>query len=227
MAASHVQTVTNIDFGVSTLAVSVPTVAAGNTLIAFFSWLNNTSTVTIADDRGNTWNTFRNPTSAGSSDGRGGIGVALNCAAGTTIVTATVAGGAVTIEMHVMEFVPPDANSAVDQHNALGQVNPGTGVDATRSGTITTTQAGDALAAASFDVSNTSLPTAGSAPWVTRGAGTFGRSESQIQAAAGLVEGTFTETDATSSQVTLVMSIALVAGAASPRGGGLSLLGVG
>lgn len=212
MAAAYVKSGANIDFGVTTVAVTITSVTAGSALVAFCSWLSATITLSsITDSKSQSWTLLDNPTT-NAGNGRAASGYTLNVGAGNTTVTMTVSAG-VTAEIHVLEFSGVATSSAEDGHVAQAQSNPGTAANAETSTTITTTVAGDAVAGCTFDLSNTDSASAVGTGFTIAATGTFGKSEYQIQSAAGSIAATFTEDDASSQNITLVLAL-------KPAGGG-------
>lgn len=220
MPAAYVKSGANIDFGATTVAVTLTSVTAASALVAFCSWLSTTITLTsITDSKSQTWTLLDNPTT-NTGDGRAASGYTLNVGAGNTTITMTLSAG-VTAEIHAIEFSGVATSAAADGHTAQAQSNPGTGANAETSGAITTTTAGDAVAGCTFDMSNTDAGATVGTGFTIAATGTYGKSEYQIQSAAGSIAATFTEDDASCESVTLVLAL-LAAGA----GGGASVVPV-
>lgn len=211
MAAAYVKSGANIDFGATTVAVTITSVTAASALVAFSSWLSTTITLSsITDSKSQTYTLLDNPTT-NTGNGRAASGYTLNVGAGNTTITMTLSAG-VTAELHVLEFSGLATSTAEDGHTAQAQSNPGTGANAETSGAIVTTVAGDAVAACTFDLSNTDAASAVGTGYTIAATGTFGKSEYQIQAAAGSIAGTFTEDDASSQNITLVLALKAAGG---------------
>jgi hypothetical protein len=90
---------------------------AGNTLVAFFNWAGNQSTVTISDTLGNTWVRAGNNIANGSNEGMT-VWVATNCKGGSNTITGTVGVGAQYLFITVQEFSPSSGFGAVQQNTS-------------------------------------------------------------------------------------------------------------
>lgn len=200
MAAGFVQGNSQVDFGVTSVSVTLTGVAAGNTLAVFVGWIGTTQT--LASVTGGSFTLQDNPTDV-STFGRVAQGYAANVAGGNTTVTANFSG-AVTGSLHAIELSGVPTGLPQDDHKVNVQVNPGTGTDATTS-TPATVSAGGILLGASFDLSNTSAPNAGTG-FTSVSSVSAGRSEYQLIASSGTQAATFTETESTGANGTLAMS---------------------
>ena len=169
-------------------------VKAGNLIAVYVAWTNTTDTLSsVTDSLGNTYTLVQNPTSWGY--GRAAGAYAKNILGGACAVTATFSPGAFSARtIIVREISGADAFSPLDGSAAQGQTNPGIGIDTVTSGAITTTANGDYIFAATTDQGQASTLNPGTG--FTGGASftspVGGRSEDQIQSAAGSIAATFT-----------------------------------
>lgn len=124
----------------SSVAAAALTVTAGNMLVVTVTTWNNSGshTVTVADDKGNTWNSAVSvEDSSGTGDAsKATIYYAMNCAAGSTTVTVSSSLGSTAFEGNVSEFSGLLTASALDvtansPHNSGGtSCTPTTGTTA-------------------------------------------------------------------------------------------------
>lgn len=114
------------------------------------------SSVTISncsDTRGNTWSPVPNAT--GGSGGHQAIRYAKNVLAGANTVQCTMTGTATALTLDIFEKSGVDRTSPLDQSKLAQQVDPGTGVDAVSSGSVTTTADGELILGATLQVGST------------------------------------------------------------------------
>ena len=208
MASGYLQSGANIDFSVSTVAVTLTGVTAGSGFYVVACWLNTTETLTsIVSDKDGAATLVNNPVTIGTA-GRVAHGYILaGAVGGSTVFTATKSAAAGTFELHVFEL-----SSVATKTDNIGntQVNPGTSADAVTS-TAITTSANGILVGASFDVNNTTVPNIGTG-FTIASTGSIGKGEYVLTAAGGSKAITFTETEAVSQQITTAMSFAPAGG---------------
>lgn len=196
MAAAHVQQVISESFGaITTIAITVNGVATGNAICGQVVWNSGTVTLDSVTDTGsNTYVRLNNPVTSGSQ--RAALFYALNVTGGNLTITATfsaaTANGWNALIVHEASGIA--TTGALDGNALNAQTNPGTGTDAITSTSITTAANGDYLGAFVME-----MPHKNSGGTYTAGTGYTQRvnslnagSESQIQATAGAIAGTFT-----------------------------------
>lgn len=144
MAIAHVQTPAggSSSGSATSINVSVPTVTAGSLLICCWRYgAAGGRTVTISDDKSNTWANITSATDLvdGSCNG---ISYAMNAAAGTTVVTFGISGAAASLRMIASEYSGAATSSALDQQATA------TGINATEgAGNLTPTTNGQLMLA--------------------------------------------------------------------------------
>lgn len=144
MAIAHVQTPAggSSSGSATSITVSLPSVAAGSLLICVWRYgAAGGRTVTVSDDKGNTWANITSATDLvdGSANG---ISYAMNGASGTTIVTFAISGAAASLRMAASEY------SGAATSNALDQQATATGIGATQgAGNVTPSTDGQLIIA--------------------------------------------------------------------------------
>jgi len=211
-ATAFVQSASISEFssGITDAVTFTRNAKAGNLIAVYVAWTNTTDSLSsVTDSLGNTYTLVQNPTTLGTQ-GRAAGAYSKNILGGPCTVTATFSPGAFSARtIIVREISGADSDFPLDGSAAQGQTNPGTGTDAVTSGAITTTANGDYIFAATTDQGQASTLNPGTG---FTGGATFtfpvgGRSEDQIQSAAGSITATFTNTDSAFADfVTLIMA---------------------
>lgn len=185
-------------------------VTAGNLVAVYIAWTNATDTLAgVTDSLGNTYTLVQNSTTLGDY-GRAAGAYAKNIIGGSCTITVTFSSGAFAARTIIArEISGADTTSPLDGSAAHAQMDPGTGIDAVTSGSITTTASGSYIFAATSDLGQRATVNPGTG-FTAREAVTApvgGRGADYIQATAGPIAATFTNTDATFADfLTLVMA---------------------
>ena len=159
--------------------------AAGNLIVVSVFW-DNTSSVSVADSRGNTYASGGARRTWGSTRSAQ-VFYARNVAAGTNTVTATFSKAIrVSATVHVHEYSGVDRAAAADA--TAGGVGSGTALS---SGTATTTSAGDLLFATGASTGTVTQPGAG---WTARSTASGDLTADRLAVAAGPYSATATAT---------------------------------
>jgi|SRR5215470_8202848 len=219
MAISHVQGLHNANAGSGTsIAQTGSVVGNGNAVLVFVSWDNGSSpTVTVDDDKGNTYTSLDGNISDGVNNEGGQTFVRGNITNGPSTITAhfSVGSGSRVIIWDEYSGVQA-ATNPTDGHTTNFQNPAPATTDGIVSTNITTTQGNDLIWGA------TSLNTASGT--ITQGTGftprvtdtttgcAFCMTEDEIQSSAGAVQTTFTTN---TSQQTYCFVVALKAAAAA------------
>lgn len=199
MPAAYVQSASGDWSSGTTFTASITTSAAN--LLAVLVWVYSSNASdkfsSIADDASSTYTLIDV-----RSDAVGGVASSIrtfyvkNVSAGAKVVTVTATDGSLTgARVMIHEYSGCDTSSPLDQHTTANQNNPGTGADAVTTGSVTTTTNGQAIFAATLDVFQSGTAPSAGTGYTGRLSFTtnvLGASESQIQAAAGAIAGTFT-----------------------------------
>jgi hypothetical protein len=208
MAVAYVQSkATGNAATATTVAVTLDAaVMSGNAVII---WVRAVTAeiVSMTDDKGNS---FQHAHDQGNSR----CYYKTNITNAPITFTLTVTPTVTHLQMHVHEVSGLLTLSPFDAAIGQQQTNPGTGTNAVSSGEILTSRSGDYIFGASYDPTLTH-----NQPYYSAGTGFTKRqevgsnptvinsiSESQIQAAAGVIAATFTFTDAASDPVSMVVA---------------------
>lgn len=154
----------------------------------------------VSDTQGNTWTKVTGAT--GGAAQRHEIWYAANAAAGSNTVTASLSGSAPFFSYEVHEYSGADTSAPLDQAALNEQTNPGLGVDAVTSGTVTTTTPGQLIFGGAALAGGSAGTIHGSGFTVREYAVGDALSEDRIQAAAGSVAVTFTALAADNDYIT-------------------------
>jgi hypothetical protein len=111
------------------------TVTAGDTLVGFFNPAGGVTVSSVADSQGNTWVVVGSVPTTGAPTVYAAY--ALNCAGGSTVVTATGSGGSTVINDSLV-VEESGITSYTGASSNANQSAPGTGTNAITSGTVTT-----------------------------------------------------------------------------------------
>lgn len=123
MTFAHVQTPAGgaANGSATSISVSMPSVGAGHLLVVYWRYSNGGRTVTVSDNKSNSWTSSAiaeaDPNDSGSTVG---IAWAQNVASGTTSVTFAISGGALNLRMACSEFSTSGGTISVDQ-TAVGE----------------------------------------------------------------------------------------------------------
>lgn len=219
MAAVHIFSTSNIDFSVTTVAITRTVANAASAMFVGCGWLNTTSTLTSVVNTGaNTGShtLLQNPTTA-TTKGRAAQGYKLNCTTGSTTITMTLSA-AVTLEMVYHEATGLDTSSAEDPTGGVTGNVQTTGTSRTNTG-LTSTSNGSYLFAHCWSFDLTAPPTAVSAPFTSGNLGSIMRSGYYIQPTAGAQTVTFTGVGNADVTATMIMGLKVPGGApAAPVG---------
>jgi len=217
MPPAFVQEATLAELGGSqnpTMAFS-SNVTAGNTIMGFIRWADNTITLnSIDDNNGNgTYTLLDNPTAQASNH------------VGASYYVKNANGGATTVTYHFSASVPSgtnailrevsglDTTAPLDQHNITGIANPGTGTDVIVGTSVTTGANGEYIFGACRSKFGTAS-TAGSA-FTQRQATGGTASEDTIQSTAGSISVKFS-TSVGDDWLVSTMTFKVPAAAAGP-----------
>lgn len=141
MAVALVQTSTEIAFASGTTGnVTVTGVGAGNLLVCVVASNSNTPTVSVSDDKGNTWAEAVALGSAGVGR-RASIWYAKNTAAGDTVVTVTMSVSATAVNAFVYEVSGCDTTSPLDASSSLAETTTTTSHNCSADATVIDTTA--------------------------------------------------------------------------------------
>jgi hypothetical protein len=201
--------VSQFSSGVTNTVSFTANVTAGNLIAVAIAWTSADTLVSVTDNLGNGYELVQNPTTLGTY-GRAAGAYAKNIAGGACTVTVTFSPGAFssrTIIVH--EISGADPFSPLDASAGRGQMDPGPGVDAVRSGAIATTADGDYIFGMTADQGHASTLFPG-AQFTSREQFMFPvgvHSVDYIQPSAGPIEATFTNaTSLFADFVTLIMA---------------------
>ncbi|HEX7963503.1 MAG TPA: hypothetical protein VF466_02830 [Candidatus Saccharimonadales bacterium] len=163
-AVTQVQnnTYTN-DTGSTTLAQTFyANTTAGNLIVAAITWDTNTApnTVTCSDSKGDSYTTINVWIDATNKQSLA-LCYASNIAGGTTTVTATLGANNNTRRMIISEYSGVAASSPVDVSTGVGGVAGTTTTNGVTSGSVTPTQNGDLIYAATMDTGTATTIAAG------------------------------------------------------------------
>lgn len=216
MAAVHVFSANNINFGATTVAITRTVANAASAMLVGVGWLSTTVTLTsVVNSGANTGNhtLLQNPTTA-TTKGRAAQGYKLNCTTGSTTITATVSASA-TVELVYHEATGLDTSSAEDPTGGVTGNVQTTGTSRTNTG-LTSTSNGSYLLAACWSLDSTVPPTAVSAPFTSGTVGSVARTGYYIQPTAGAQTVTFTGVTNTDVTATMIFGLKVPSGAAGP-----------
>jgi hypothetical protein len=178
----------------TTIAVTLGSaVGAGNTVCGVFS-CNSASTVTIADDKGNSYPLQDNSVDGGVSQ-RVATFILQNITNGPQTITATASITTNFLALAVQEY--SGVGVPIDGHTTNTQDSLAAGTDAVTSGLLTTTKSGDLIVGLTVSVNLGVVCTAGTGFTIRQSRSSSGANvgifiEDQIQAAAGSIAATFT-----------------------------------
>lgn len=202
--------------GTTETVTFVSTPGAGNTIVCYTAWLTTTSNITSVKDGNNTAYTVIDNTTNGTLSQASDY-VLANSAGNTGAKSITVTWGADpgsgSLQCHEVSGVA--TSNVLDVHTINIQVNPGTGTNAVTSGNVTPTANGDYLFGASADGN------AGTGTWVAgtnvawTGEGTSGSwyfSEQFVQTTAAAVAATFTNPNAFTQPITVIVALKVPSG---------------
>lgn len=215
MAAVHIFATSNIDFSVTTVAITRTVANASSAMLVACGWLNTTSTLTsVANTGANTGNhtLLQNPTTA-TTKGRAAQGYKLNCTTGSTTITMTLSA-AVTLELIYHEATGLATSSAEDPTGGVTGNIETTGTSRVNTG-LTSTSNGSYLLAACWSLDLTTPPTAVSSPFTSGTVGSIARSGYYVQPTAGAQTVTFTGAGNTDVTATMIFGLMVPGGAAA------------
>lgn len=207
-----------------TISVALNGVVAGNSICGYVEWEDVVSDVSFSDNIGmdSYWvvgDPFSDPPDTPLRAPTAQIPASAvmfvigSCVGGDYIITATItATNRARIMVHEIDNV--DAAAPVIAHSLKVQIDPGTAVDAVKSGPIDTRVADDPehrldgayIFGATVDLGHTTLPAPGTG-FTARAGLTDLRSEDMIQNVAGVVEATFTGSVAAADYITGIMAL--------------------
>lgn len=218
MAATHIFSANNINFGATTVAITRTVANAASAMLVGVGWLSTTVTLTSVVNTGantQTHTLLQNPTTA-TGNGRAAQGYALNCATGSTTITATVSASA-TVELVYHEATGLATSSAEDPAGGVTGNAETTGTSRVNTG-LTSTSNGSYLLGHCWSLNLTTPPTAVSAPFTSGTVGSIARTGYLVQGTAGAQTVTFTGVTNTDVTITMIFGLKVPAGATTPVG---------
>mgnify|MGYP001612566411 CR=1 FL=1 len=134
----------------TTLDLTLTNVVAGNLLVVAGSINSQSRTLSVSDDRGNTWTGIAsNPQLTAGTSGHGYIWYAENVFGGTTVITITKSSTGATLEGAAHEYSGIAPSGALDVQAGAGGASA-----SPDSGSVVTTRADELIFASSYTPAN-------------------------------------------------------------------------
>lgn len=195
MAVAFVQSVSKKWFGGSGLTETITfpgATSAGHLIPVFVAWSagSGASIVSVSDGT-NTYTPVR--TNTNGTTGRSATYYVKNTGSGTFTITVTWGADPGFGFLCAHDVSGADTVAPLDQEIIALSIAPGVGANAITSTAKTTTAPGEYIFGAAFDEGGGATFTAGTGFGIRETQGGVGASEDQIQAAAGSIAATFTQ----------------------------------
>lgn len=208
-ATAYVQRTHTFASGSAVSTSFVSNVTAASTVVVAIGWFSGTATLNSVTICGTSATLYNNPTTRFS---RMALAKRDNVSSGACTITANFSTSVLSfVTGH--EVSGTDTTDSNDGTVANTQDAPGTGTDAVTSTAVTTTVNGDYIFGASFGVNVGSQINAGTGFTLREQDAAGFTTEDRIQASSGSIAATFTNTNASEYNISMMMAL-------KPSGGG-------
>lgn len=230
-AAAFVQSLgVNGSGGSTTIALTITAVGSGNLVFGCVGQ-SAFALTSVTDNQSNTYTIVDNDTTDDASAPMASFYL-NNITNAPTIITAHFDGNATYRAIHVIEASGLDTTAPLDQHTIVFQTTPGTGANAVTTGAVATTADGEFVAScvrkgSTGGAGTYTVGTGYSNLYTTYGGGPWMASESLVQASAGSIAGTYTQST-NNNDMSAIMTFKVTGGGPPPPSsqGSCLLMGV-